>query len=107
MNNFKPSELPVNTILAVPSHLEWAGEYIKVDRPIYGVYWAPLGCEDCRGVTGTSNSLVDERFTEFKIVSVPLAVAEYMNEEFAKMTGSGLLLEEALVHTKKEVSDGS
>lgn len=96
MTAFKPSQLPVNTIVEVPEDLAWSGQYIKVDNPIYGIYWEPLGCEDCQGVMGTSNTLVDERFTDFKILSYPASVVEYMNEEFAKQTGSGLLLQEAL-----------
>ena len=78
MKNLKPSTLPVNTIVEVHEDLAWAGEYIKVDNPIYGIYWKPLDCEDCRGATGTSNTLVDERFTDFKIIAVPFAVVEHL-----------------------------
>lgn len=43
----------------------------------------------------------DEYFDDFRIVSVPMLVVEYMVEEFAKMTGSGLLLKEVLENVKK------
>lgn len=71
MKNLKPSQMPVNTVVEVPEDHEWAGEYIKVDNSIYGIYWDPIGCEDCQGVTGVSNTLVDERFTDFKILAIP------------------------------------
>jgi hypothetical protein len=109
MKRFTPSELPICTVIDDQLY----GTFMK-DAP--GV-WAELQyhCRDCQetvfdeGPTAAQkihganviDTPSDEYFTDFKILSWPMAVVEHIVEEFAKMTGSEVVLEEAVEADEK------
>lgn len=109
MKNFKPSELPIDTVI---DDQEW-GTFRK-DAP--GL-WAELQqhCVDCqdfvydKGPTAADEYLngnhvetpSDEYFKDFKVLAFPAGVVDYIVKEFAIMTGSDIVLEEAIQSLKK------
>jgi len=96
----KASELPVGTTIEATDKDALGWERASND------YWVPTQshCVDCEVEDTIKNEEIDEKVPNFKILTVPYAVAEFMNEEFAKMTGSGLLLKSALLHVKQHAS---
>lgn len=84
MESFKPSELPVGTTIEVGG-LEYYGTYHKVDNSVYGIWWESDDFEDCQGTYGASDEQADERFKDFKIVSLPFTVVEYLQREISKI----------------------
>lgn len=99
MISLKPSDLPFNTVIEVDDE-----QYIKqevdygYEKPM--VIWKPLGCEDCQATYSYAQDYADEALADYRIISVPMLVAEYMNEEFALVTNSEILLGQALVYIK-------
>jgi len=88
MNNFKPSELPVATVIEHEDE-----NYIKVDNPIYGLVWEPIRCVDCQGSIDVMNTQADTHFTDFKIISLPYGVvaelAMSLQDEYGNFDSEG------------------
>jgi len=87
MSSFlKPSELPVGTTIEVliPGSNQ---EYLKVDNPIYGIWWDPMGCEDCQGVLGENDESADAKFKAYRIVALPYSIVTDLAEDVAFAMG--------------------
>jgi hypothetical protein len=74
MTNFKPSELPVGTVIDV----EDDRQYTKESTPEGSIFWNPDACLDCHGSDSFSDLMADHHFKHFEIVSVPWATAVNM-----------------------------
>jgi hypothetical protein len=115
MNDLKPSELPVDTVIGTigPHYQEL---FIKRSNGIWEDLFSGCGCcephvrvadagwgEDKEPSTYdiscpvTRNETSDEYFgTDFKIIALPMSVVNHIVEEFAVMTFSSGILEDAL-----------
>lgn len=94
MKSFKPSELPINTI---------------IDDAVEGVYiqngwgWDYLNpcCSDCGRDLHIKNEDADSRFLDFGIEAFPASVTKYILENHHDGVNSGdELLEEAVKYVK-------
>jgi len=71
---FKPSELPVKTIIDEKGE----GEYIKDSDGSWLELWPH--CASC-GRSDVGSAVADEHFTDFKIISLPFEVVESLAED--------------------------
>jgi hypothetical protein len=71
MKQYKPSELPLNTVIEFEDD-----EYIRKNNWFSGPGWEPLGCEDCRATSSFSLREADSKFKNFKIIALPVEVIE-------------------------------
>lgn len=99
MKSFKPSELPEDTVI---EDLDEGGYYTKERSGS----WSPdtYHCVDCADDYYIDRESADEHFKEFRIVALPMEVVEYIVEEFAKMTGSEAVLDEAIEAVMKPLT---
>lgn len=94
MKKFKPSELPVYTII---EDLDDGGLYMKDVAGGGRTFWDPYGsCWDCRGDYSVLDTQADEMFKNFRIWSLPFAVTEYLLANMGELDGGDEMLEEAI-----------
>lgn len=94
MKNFKPSELPVGTVI----YDEEEGSYYTKEFSFYQMrlFWNPSSCEDCSGSYTVADIHADVAFKNFKIIALPMSVVEYILENMDGMTDSDELLKFAV-----------
>jgi hypothetical protein len=110
-NNIMPSMLPINTVIDDQEH----GTFVKDAPGLWSelqyreaheqkLVWdeGPTREEKFMNLGSTVIEMPsDVYFTDIKILSLPISVVEYIVEEFAKMTGSETVFEEAMEAAEK------
>ncbi|QED11694.1 hypothetical protein PP914_gp206 [Arthrobacter phage Qui] len=93
MKDFKPSELPINTI--IDDAVE--GVYIQT-----GLGWDYLNpcCSDCGERYFIKNEDADTKFKDFGIEAFPASVTKYILENLRDLDSVDEILEEAVNHVK-------
>jgi hypothetical protein len=110
-NKFKPSELPIDTVIDDQERgtfrKDAPGLWAELQYREMGqqeLVWDEGGQTADRKTYGSKSIEMpsDEYFKDFKVLSLPISVVEYIVEEFAKMTGSEVVLDEAIEAVKME-----
>lgn len=78
MKQYKPSELPLNTVIEFDDDL-----YIKKDA-YYGVQWESVRCVDCAVGDEIGVQEEDTRIKDFKIISLPVEVLDHILDGWDK-----------------------
>lgn len=97
MMNLKPSELPSETVIA-DEELGW---YIKGTDGDWGELYPH--CVDCAGDDDVAKNEADERFTDFRIVALPISVVEDIAYDAA--FARGMTISQVISQAIKTVND--
>jgi hypothetical protein len=100
MKKYKPSELPVDTVIYERAFGQWTKGQLLDGRKIWVPDTASIYNEDELAI---SDEKADETIKNFDIIALPIEVVNYIVEAFATMTGSETILDEAIesIQTRK------